>query len=237
VSADIEPGASGAPLGAEVQAPTVDGPLAESSGGHRAPRAPMPESSGTRPAADAEAIALACLDRGDSKAALIILMKAYGDVVLSHCLRVLRERSLAEDIRQQVFLEAYRDLPRFQRRSTVRSWLLGIASHRCLDAIKARRRRDARFDSGEEEAVVLTPDGSPDPADHVDQERMHRVLETCLEALSGEVRMTVLMKFQMGLSYEEMGPMVGQRAGTLQARVARALPVLRRCLESKGVTL
>jgi RNA polymerase sigma-70 factor (ECF subfamily) len=164
-------------------------------------------------------------------------MKSYGDAVLGHCLRVVRDRALAEDIRQQVFLEAFRDLPRFERRSTLRSWLLGIAVHRCLDALKARKRRDARIDSGEEEAVVAAPDRSPDPSHHVDREQMTRALENCLDGLSEEVRMTVLMKFQLGLSYEEMSPMVNQRPGTLQARVARALPVLRRCLEARGVEL
>jgi RNA polymerase sigma-70 factor, ECF subfamily len=233
VSAETTPGASPPPSPLSVATST-------SSTSERAdvpPLSVIPTSSGTSPVADIESLALASLDRGDHRGALVLLMKAYGDVVLAHSLRVVRDRSLAEDIRQQVFLEAYRDLPRFQRRSTLRCWILGIASHRCLDAIKARRRRDARIESGEEEAVVETPDGSPDPADHVDQERTNRVLEGCLDSLSGEVRMTVLMKFQLGLSYEEMAPMVGQRAGTLQARVARALPVLRKCLESKGVTL
>lgn len=183
-----------------------------------------------------EAEALAHLDRGDPRGALIVLMRAYGDAVLGHCIRVLRDRALAEDIRQQTFLEAFRDLPRFQRRSTLRCWVLGIASHRCLDAIKARRRRDARIDSGEEEPVVTAADESPDPSHHVDAERTSRVLEGCLEGLSEEVRMTVLMKFQHDLSYEEMSPMVNQRPGTLQARVARALPILRRCLETRGVT-
>jgi RNA polymerase sigma factor (sigma-70 family) len=187
------------------------------------------------PYAAIEAEALAHLDRGDPRGALIVLMRAYGDAVLGHCIRALRDRALAEDIRQQTFLEAFRDLPRFQRRSTLRCWLLGIASHRCLDAIKARRRRDARIDSGEEEAVVAAADESPDPSHHVDTERTSRVLEGCLEGLSEEVRMTVLMKFQHDLSYEEMSPMVNQRPGTLQARVARALPILRRCLETKGV--
>jgi RNA polymerase sigma-70 factor (ECF subfamily) len=199
------------------------------------PIAAPPALAGAGATSELEAEALAHLDRSDPRGALIVLMRAYGDAVLGHCIRVLRDRALAEDIRQQTFLEAFRDLPRFQRRSTLRCWVLGIASHRCLDAIKARRRRDARIDSGEEEAVVAAADESPDPAHHVDRERTNRILEGCLDALSEEVRMTVLMKFQLDLSYEEMSPMVNQRPGTLQARVARALPALRRCLETKGV--
>jgi RNA polymerase sigma-70 factor (ECF subfamily) len=46
--------------------------------------------------------------------------------------------------------------------------------------------------------------------------------------------MTVLLRFQTGMSYPEMSDVLGVRSETLQARVARALPVLRRCLEGNG---
>ena len=47
---------------------------------------------------------------------------------------------------------------------------------------------------------------------------------------------TVLLRFRDGLSYPEMARACGERAPTLQARVARAMPALRRCLESEGYT-
>ena len=59
-------------------------------------------------------------------------------------------------------------------------------------------------------------------------------LEKCLSVLASEVRMTVLLRFQSGMSYPDMSEVLGVRSETLQARVARALPVLRRCLEGKG---
>ena len=66
-------------------------------------------------------------------------MRAHGDAVLGFCIRVLRDRDLAEEMRQQTFLEAFRDFDRFQERSSRRAWLFGIASHRCLDALRKRR--------------------------------------------------------------------------------------------------
>jgi len=47
--------------------------------------------------------------------------------------------------------------------------------------------------------------------------------------------MAVLLRFQEGLPYEEMGRMCREKPATLQARVTRALPLLRRCLEGKGI--
>jgi RNA polymerase sigma factor (sigma-70 family) len=164
-------------------------------------------------------------------------MRAHGDAVWTRCIRVLREKGLAEDVHQQVFIEAYRDLERFSGQSSLRTWLLAIAGHRCLDAIKARRRRESRFELGSDEPDVADRAvASPDPEERLDQVKRVQALEDCLAALAAEVRMTVLMRFQSEMSYEVLSDLVKEKPATLQARVARALPVLRRCLEGKGLS-
>ena len=195
----------------------------------------MPPPPGGGPPRGDDAV-LALRDRGDHRAALIALMQAHGATVYAHCVRVVKDPTLAQDVQQQVFLEAFRDLPGFGGRSALRTWLISIANHRCLDAIKARRRREDRI-SGDDNAVVSVPDASPNAGEQLDGQRRARVLDECLGGLSESVRVAVLTQFNAGLSYDEMSAMFGERAGTLQARVTRALPVLRRCLESKGVTL
>jgi RNA polymerase sigma-70 factor (ECF subfamily) len=179
--------------------------------------------------------ALDLLARGDRRAALQVLMAEHGDAILGLCIRILRDRALAEDILQQVFLEAYRDLDRFQGRSSLRTWLFGIASHRCQDAIKSRRRRELRIEA-DEAAVVEFVDPTGGPTDQLDRSRLAAALEECLRSLSQEVRMSVLLRFQAGMSYEQMSSSMNAKADTLQARVSRALPILRRCLEGKGWT-
>ena len=62
-----------------------------------------------------------------------------------------------------------------------------------------------------------------------------RALDDCLAQLTPEVRAAVLMRFQQGLRYDEIARGTGERSGTLHMRVTRALPVLRRCLEGKGI--
>jgi RNA polymerase sigma factor (sigma-70 family) len=163
------------------------------------------------------------------------LMAEYGGAVYATCVRILRDRVLAEDVLQGVFLEAHRDLDRFQGRSTIRTWLIGIATHRCQDAMKARRRREKRFQT-DEHAVINAPDPSSDVEGPLDRARVGKALEDCLGELSGESRAAVLMRFHAGMSYEEMADAVGDNPGTLRKRVIRALPVVRRCLESKGWT-
>jgi len=183
----------------------------------------------------AEQAVLALLERDDRRGALTALMRLYGDAIYRHCYGTLLDADLAADVHQTVFVEAWRDLPRFSGRSSFKTWLFAIARHRCLDALKIGRRRRSRF---------TTDDDAPEPADPArDAETdlaarsMLPPLENCLGGLRAESRTAVLLRFQESMSYEDMGKLTGELAGSLQARVARAMPVLRKCLEAAGVSL
>jgi RNA polymerase sigma-70 factor (ECF subfamily) len=185
--------------------------------------------------AAAEQGVLALLDRDDRRGALTALMRLYGDAIYRHCYGTLLDADLAADVHQTVFVEAWRDLPRFHRRSSFKTWLFAIARHRCLDALKIGRRRRARFTGDEDapEPVDPTRDAESDLAARSDLPP----LENCLGGLRAESRTAVLLRFQEAMSYEDMGKLTGELPGSLQARVARAMPVLRKCLEAAGVSL
>lgn len=169
----------------------------------------------------------------DRRAVLAAMMHEHGKAVLGFCLRVTQDATLSEDITQQVFLEAYRDLDRFEGRSSPRTWLFSIASHRCFDALRGEQRRSKRLVTGDEAmADIADPGGGP--SDGVDRRLLGAALDDCLASLSSEVRATVLLRFQTGLGYRELAEMLGANADTLQVRVSRALPALRRCMERKG---
>ena len=171
----------------------------------------------------------------ERRAAIAALMDAHGDEVFGLCYRALRDRALVEDVVQQVFLEAHRDLDRFAGRSSMRIWLFGIASHRCHDAIRRRNRTRQRIED-DEQAIYTFEDPGANPRDRVHRDQLLSALEACLQGLSPDVRMTVLLRFHGGMTYEEMAEPLAAKSDTLQTRVSRALPVLRRCLESKGWT-
>lgn len=175
---------------------------------------------------DAFAVALAA---GDRDRALTILMEDHGDAIYRFAVEMTRDRALAEEVRQQVFVEAYRDLDRFAHRSSVRTWLFGIARHRCLDATKLRARWFRRYKN-----EPPPDDAAPPELDAaLDRGRLARFLADCIGTLAPAAREAVLLRHQQELSYDEAAEVTGERAGTLQQRVARALPVLRRCLESR----
>ncbi|HVK75420.1 MAG TPA: RNA polymerase sigma factor [Kofleriaceae bacterium] len=189
-------------------------------------------SAGPEAAGSADDDVLAALDRGDVRGAVGLLMSRYGAGVYRYCRQMVGDDVLADDVQQQVFVQAFRDLARFERRSSLRTWLFGIARHRALDAIKIEGRRGRRFPLDEQPGVE---DEAADASalEKISQAEMVRALERCLEELAPAAKSAVLLRFREEFRYEEMAIMAGEKPGTLQARVARALPVLRKCIERR----
>jgi RNA polymerase sigma-70 factor (ECF subfamily) len=178
---------------------------------------------------DPDADILQLARAADRDAALRLLMTRHGDAVYQLVRGVVGDDARADDVHQRVFLEAHRDLPQFQSRSTLRWWLFKIARNRAIDAIRQVRRDQARAGSVEESAEVVDP--GPLPGELIDDARLQEALAACLAQLPERTRAAMLLKFQQGFTFEEMAAQSGEKPGTLQARVARALPVLRACIE------
>ena len=167
---------------------------------------------------------------GDLSAALKLMMRRHGRGVYRYCREALHDATLADDVHQQVFIEAHRDLATFARRSTLRTWLFAIARHRVLDAAKSRKRAEAHL---EDDDTADTPDPSPPPADRLDEAVLGAALVACVGKLPERTRTALLLRYQQGFTFEEMAEICREKAGTLQARVTRALQVLRTCIEAR----
>lgn len=168
----------------------------------------------------------------DMTGALRRLMQRYGTAVYRYCREALRDAALADDTQQQVFIQVFRDFHRFHQRSTVKTWLFAIARNRVLDAAKARRRAQAHFEHDSQAEARKVPDRRPAPADTLDDVQLHRALIDCVDKLTDSTRAAVLLRFQQGFTFEEMAKICDERPGTLQAKVTRALPILRDCIEA-----
>lgn len=170
------------------------------------------------------------VERGDFRMALHRLMKRHRARVHRYCSAVLHDPVLADDVCQQIFIQVFRDLSQFHRRSKIRAWLFGIARHRILDAAKARRRWQAHQEGSSDTEL---PDPRHSPAEALDEMRRREALARGLEQLDDRARSAVLLHYQQGLTFQEMAAICREKPGTLAARVARALPVLRADIESR----
>jgi RNA polymerase sigma-70 factor, ECF subfamily len=185
-----------------------------------------------RSAADAR-IRLA-VRAGEPDAALRMLMDAYGTQLFAVCSRFIPDRALAEDVHQTCFVQAYQSLQRVLERESIAAWLMAIARNRCLDALKIHRRR--RRWQVLHATLPEVGDARSTPEDDVHRASLVQRLRRALDVLSTEARRAVELRYGEMLSYEEMAQLCGARPGTLQMRVTRALPALRRSLEAQGIT-
>jgi RNA polymerase sigma-70 factor (ECF subfamily) len=179
----------------------------------------------------AEEAALVAARAGHPADAVKILMRAYGRPITAFALRILRETEAASDVRQQVFLEAFQGLDRFKGHSSLWTWLCGITYHRCLDELRRQRRAGDVEDVDMLDRIV----GQTDPAMDVEQVAERHALERCLAKLSGPMRSQLLMRCFLGLSYIEIADIVNAPHSTVQVRISRILPRLRRCLRGEGI--
>src|SRR5215207_976245 len=142
------------------------------------------------------------LARGDREGALAILMRAYGSPLYRFCRQMVADPDLAQDVHQTTFLQAFEGLEGFGGRASFRSWLYGIARHRCLDALKIARRREKRF------ALVGELPEKPNPGAEADvrlgERDRNEALRRCLHGLASHIRTAVLLRFQEDFSYEQM---------------------------------
>jgi RNA polymerase sigma-70 factor (ECF subfamily) len=185
-----------------------------------------------RSAADAR-IRLA-VRAGEPDAALRMLMDAYGTQLFAVCSRFIPDRALAEDVHQTCFVQAYQSLQRVLERESIAAWLMAIARNRCLDALKIhRRRRRWQILHG---TLPEVGDARSTAEDDVHRASLGQRLRRALDVLSTEARRAVELRYGEMLSYEEMAQLCGARPGTLQMRVTRAMPTLRRSLEAQGIT-
>ncbi|MEV6299651.1 sigma-70 family RNA polymerase sigma factor [Actinoplanes sp. NPDC051861] len=169
-----------------------------------------PVTEGADPTDETTALALAARE-GDPLAQAAFVRATQAEVW--RFTAALIDPGAADDLTQETYLRAFRALGSFAGRSSVRTWLLGIARRTCADHLRSvvrRRRLDARLAA---QAVTDLP--APDPA--------HRLSSAdLLSRLSDERRTAFVLTQVIGLSYAEAAEVEAVPVGTIRSRVARA---------------
>lgn len=132
----------------------------------------------------------------------------------------------AADILHDVFIEVWRGAGRFEGRSSVKTWVFGIAYRKVIDVF----RKSARVDVTDE--VPEVEDDRPGPELDLQASERNAHLAECLDTLSGDHRAVVDLAFYQDLGYREIAQIVGVPEGTVKTRVFHAKKLLLHCLES-----
>jgi RNA polymerase sigma-70 factor (ECF subfamily) len=168
--------------------------------------------------------------RGDERAFSLIL-RAYETPVFNYVLRLVGgDRALAEDLTQEVFLRVFQGLPKFSLRSKFTTWLFQVTKNRVLDELRAVERRPR--------ALVALDDIAP--LEVLDQpvERLEEIdaLWRSVEELSTDLKMALLLRDVVGLSYTEIADSLEVTLATVKWRIYKAREEVQIALEREGVS-
>jgi RNA polymerase sigma-70 factor (ECF subfamily) len=153
-------------------------------------------------------------------------------------LRIQRDRSLAEDLLQEVYVNAWKAAASFDaQRAQPLTWLTQIARNKAIDSLR-RAQSQPRLESVHRDADDDRPDAdqhlvdeSPGPAALLERASDARQLGHCMQGLSAPQRQSVALAFFDGLSHAEVAEQLRQPLGTVKSWVRRALATLKNCLE------
>ncbi len=141
---------------------------------------------------------------------------------------MLGNREEACDAVQEIFLRAYRALPKFRLGARFHTWLYTIALNWLRSRLRSRRSRSAA------EARLLPAPCGPDPADVALDREAERLAAAALSRLSTRYREPFVLRHSQELSIREIGQVLGLPEGTVKVRLHRARHMLAAALEGGG---
>ena len=188
----------------------------------------------SRPQSVEELVELA--KQGDTSA-FDRLVDLYQGRIYSYAARMVHDPVEAEDIAQEAFVRAYRNLPSFRGASTFQTWLYRIASNLTIDSVRRHKREntislDAPLDAEEgptareqEDAATAGPAGSAETLE------LQREVHRAIQQLSPKLRSVVVLYDLQGLTYEEIAEILGCPLGTVKSRLFNARMELKQRLQ------
>ena len=164
---------------------------------------------------------------------------AFAELVVMHAARVhsaLRrfglDASEADEVAQEVFVRAWRGLPRFEERAQLSTWLYRIAFNEAQRRLSRRVPRHTEPDRDADDAIGSLPE-SPDlaPEARTLDHEFEQILERALDQLPADWRAAVVLRDLEGLSTREAAEVAGIRQPAFKSRLHRGRMRLRSLLE------
>ena len=149
--------------------------------------------------------------------------------------RITGDRALAEDLAQDAFLKAYRNLSAFDTKRRLSSWLFRIAHNTAIDSLRRARTRTVALEgpASAADAAVFDPPAPPAP-DPVEQEALGSALDRAMAALRTEYRIAISLRYQEGLAFDEIAHVMSIPEATARSHVHRARKELAAVLRAEG---
>jgi RNA polymerase sigma-70 factor (ECF subfamily) len=180
------------------------------------------------PHSDEEDIIRRCL--AGEREAYAELVDRYRSMAYTIAYRMVGDADAANDLAQEGFIAAYRNLRDFRFGSRFSTWLCSIVVNKCRDHLRARKESVPL-----EDVPDLRAASPADPERSASASEVGALLQQALDRLPREYREVLVLKHIEGREYGEIAEMLGVRAGTLKVRAHRGREMLKDVLARAGV--
>lgn len=169
---------------------------------------------------------------GDDKA-LSVLVDRYLTDVYSFALNLTNDTQAAEDIAQESFIKAWKNIRRFLPGNSFQAWLFSITRNTAIDWL--RKRKEVTFSSfetaeGENALTATLSDEGPLADELLARTEDARYLDGLLEQINPDYREVLALRYSSNLTFEEIGEILRRPLHTIKSQHRRALVALRRLL-------
>ena len=157
------------------------------------------------------------------------IVEEYRPPLLWHVRSMVRDRELAEEIVQEVFLSVYQHLPRFAEECLFTTWLYHLARNRALDALRSAECRPKIDYSFDHESVERTQPSDPD------NDQTVAAIWRAVATLDEKQKRPLLLRDVTGLSYREIADTLEIPISAVKWRIFRARDLVREALVREGL--
>jgi len=184
------------------------------------------DTSGVVPSTDEELLIAVA---GGDRTAFATLFERYARIVHGVAVAVIRDPSMAEEVAQEVLVEAWRTAARFDPdRGSARTWLTTMAHRRAIDRVRSERSSRDRTDRIGRRDL---PDPYDDVTERAEVSQDHELLRAALHHLTERQRQVVDLAYFKGHTYREVAELLDTPLGTIKTRMRDGLIRLRSELE------
>ncbi len=158
----------------------------------------------------------------EARATFSDVLREHQGMVFSIALHFLRDRSAAEEVAQDVFLQLHRNFDELETGARMTFWLRKVTANRAIDYIRKRKLR-----------TTVALEDAPEPRSPVEQPDflLSRRLRALIATLPDQPRMVMVMRYQEELMPTEIGEILGMPVRTVKSHLQRSLAMLREKIE------
>ena len=178
-----------------------------------------------------DAAVLARVAKGDIRA-FDQLYEQTSPILYALAVRVLNNRDDAAELLQEVYVEAWRKVDRYEgQRGSPMAWLVTLTRSRAIDRLRAGASRARDVSRGtDEQTVQRVRSGAPDPFDDYADRELRVLVESALSELPAAQQQAVELAFYEGLTHTEIAARLKEPIGTIKTRIKLGMNKLRTAL-------